>query len=114
MLRGGGEMAEVTPGALCLVIKGYATGASVTAVEIVDIKTAEAEQMNIAKRLVRITIGKYTGAIWRVDPPITWACMGKDGKTVKYEFPFAFASQLLPIPPLADPLSVKHEEETPA
>lgn len=108
-------MAEVTPGALCLVIKGHATGASVTAIEIVDIKTAETEQMNIAKKIMRIH-DKYNWAvIWRVDPPITWISTSRStGKKTEYKFPFAFAIQLLPIPPLADSLSVKHEEETPA
>lgn len=108
-------MAKVTPGALCLVIKGHSTGASVTAIEIVDIKTAETEQMNIAKKIMRINPKSYGQVIWRVDPPITWVSISRStGKKTEYKFPFAFAIQLLPIPPLADPLSVKHEEETPA
>lgn len=63
----GGEMTEIIPGTLCLIIKGGYTGESVTAVRVVTNK-------EVANAIYKATGVKgtisYPHASWEIDKPL--------------------------------------------
>jgi hypothetical protein len=92
---------NITPGTLCLVTKGYHTGQSV-----------------IAERFVHagdsLPSGGHAGHDY-------WLCTGRDlkvrnkvtGELVDRNYSLFTSARLLPIPPLADPITTKQEEKKP-
>lgn len=99
-------MSNITPGTLCLVVGGPDTGLSVTALKIVD--------REILKKALEgacgfdVKVGFRQAEIWEVDKPTLWV---SSSGAHKCKIPYEMRDNLLPIPPLADPLNVKQEEE---
>lgn len=101
-------MNNITPGTLCFIKKGPMTGSSVTALRLAPEK--EVEAILCKKMGLKNVILDGSGPIWEVDRMITWI-QRYTGATVK--IPYEIEKSLFPIPPLADPLDVKQEEEKP-
>ncbi len=104
-------MNNITPGTLCLVIRGRNAGKTcVVKSGPVSVLQVQDELANSTRKAVFIR--EYPeDPILEVDPPMVWSCK-KTGEHCG-EHPYMRQRSLLPIPPLADPITTKQEEEKP-
>lgn len=92
-------MENITPGTLCLVTRGYHTGQCVVAEKFLH----EGEEL---------PSGGWSGGDY-------WLCTGNDLKVrnrltrelMSRNYGLFTSSRLLPIPPLADPITTQKEEK---
>lgn len=99
---------DIKPDTLCIITKGPMAGISVTAIRPaepneVELLLAQRFRMDVTD----IVIEEKT-VLWHVDKLIPWKQLYTGFET---ELPFEEAANLLPIPPLADPLEVTQGRE---
>lgn len=97
---------EIKPDTLCIVMKGPSCGTSVMAIRLAEpgeVETILSRRFSIPD--VRIS---ETSPIWHVDKLIAWQQQYTGMET---EILFEAAANLLPIPPLADPLDCERSRE---
>lgn len=99
---------NITPGTLCIIKRGPASGTSLTTVRLAtdqEVSAILSKKMGIKD--VRLT---GSGPIWEVDRPIEWIQVFTGARV---SIPYELETSLFPIPPLADPITTKQEEEKP-
>jgi hypothetical protein len=98
-------MNNITPGTLCIINRGPMFGTSLTAERLAE--KGEVEAL-LCKEfgLKKVRLGDNC-PIWKTDKLVAWRSLAGRIASIPYEAQY----NLTPIPPLADPLDVKQEEE---
>lgn len=100
---------DIKPGTLCLVISGPDMGKGVMAIRATPVQEVVSYLANTYRMICEVR--DKAQKCWEVDMQARWKAVGGPKKGETFLAPFLPENQLMPIPPLADPLDIKQQEE---